>query len=739
MDMDIQGMTWNGNQVALWASLLAIPGVCILSWMNWRAHGRRPFHGWLEVFRIILVIMVLLVLWQPEWTQESRSDREPSLVVLSDFSSSMYTRDMESLDGGAQGLSPRSDYRDMLLETNRWQSLEKLDKLRLVFDRFGQQGTDGDEPGRSDLYQPLKDTLENNPGLRGIVLISDGDWNSGPPPSQMASALRLADVPVFSVPLGVSERLPDIRITDVSIPGYGVAGKSLRIPVSLRSSLSRNHPARIRLKFSNGEVLEKTVSLPAMNKAEAAFEWKPPQAGEYSVDVEVSPHPGEAILENNNFRAEFQVREESIQVLVVDSIPRWEYRYLRNALSRDPGIELSCLLFHPGLTKRGGGNDDYIKNFPSSLNELSKYDVVILGDVGVVGDQMTSEDCRLIRGIVENQAAGLILIPGMDGYQLSLMNTELEPLIPVQYDLGQPLGWGSREPENFTLTREGRQSLLTRLGDTEEDNLAIWEQLPGFNWYAPVVRSKAGTQVLATHQLAGNEFGLFPLLVTKTQGQGKILFMGTESAWRWREGVEDQYHYRFWGQVIRWMAYQRNMAEGQSLRLIYFPERPQVGQTVKLSVNALSPDGAPLEGGDVRLRIVSPSGKTQSIRLSGNGNEWGLYEGSWDPEESGDFNIRVESRSTGDTLDYVIPVQGLPLELVGEPARPDVLRELSRLTGGKVLLPADLNDPASLVSLIPETEPVVTRVALWSHPWSLIGLVIAFTIFWILRKKAGLI
>ena len=36
-------------------------------------------------------------------------------------------------------------------------------------------------------------------------------------------------------------------------------------------------------------------------------------------------------------------------MLVVESYPRWEYRYLRNALSRDPGVELSCLLFHPGL------------------------------------------------------------------------------------------------------------------------------------------------------------------------------------------------------------------------------------------------------------------------------------------------------------------------------------------------------------------------------------------------------
>ena len=44
----------------------------------------------------------------------------------------------------------------------------------------------------------------------------------------------------------------------------------------------------------------------------------------------------------------------------MESVPRWEYRYLRNALSRDPGVDVSCLLFQPGLARRGGGDVDRI-------------------------------------------------------------------------------------------------------------------------------------------------------------------------------------------------------------------------------------------------------------------------------------------------------------------------------------------------------------------------------------------
>ena len=82
------------------------------------------------------------------------------------------------------------------------------------------------------------------------------------------------------------------------------------------------------------------------------------------------------------------------------------------------------MLYHPKLKGVGGGKD-YIKEFPQTLDELSKFDVIFLGDVGVGDGQLTMEDCRRIKGLVENQATGLILMPGFRGRQLSLVETEL--------------------------------------------------------------------------------------------------------------------------------------------------------------------------------------------------------------------------------------------------------------------------------------------------------------------------
>ena len=204
-------------------------------------------------------------------------------------------------------------------------------------------------------------------------------------------------------------------------------------------------------------------------------------------------------------------------------------------------------MFHPNLNNVGGGRG-YLKDFPSE-QELFEYDVVFLGDVGVQTKQLTVENAEHIRQLVRSHAAGLVFLPGFRGNQFTLLETKLEELYPVQMDSAQPKGFGSPRPAQFELTEAGRRSLLTRLSGQDDENVRIWGTLPGFQWFAAAMRAKAGSEVLATHRTFTTRFGRVPLIVTKTSGTGKILYMGSDGAWRWREGVEDLYHYRFWGQV----------------------------------------------------------------------------------------------------------------------------------------------------------------------------------------------
>ena len=521
-------------------------------------------------------MLVAILFNQPEWVEEFRPEERPTIAVLWDASTSMDTRDVQGATASPTSISSRREAVAPLVENTFWDSLrERLAvEVQSISPKETARGT--------NLYEPLASSIERYRNLRGIVLASDGDWNEGQPPVQAATALRLQEVPVFVVPVGSAARLPDVELLSLDAPTFGLAGKSVRIPFTIESTLPREQTSTVTLKTSDGDEVTKEVRVAPMGRTSDWVIWKPKAVGDYTLALDVPPQPEELLADNNRLVAPISIREEKLRVLLVESVPRWEYRYLRNALSRDPGVELSCLLFHPGLNKVGGGNKDYIKQFPQGLDELSKFDVVFLGDVGLEEGQLTSEDCRLLKGIVEHQASGLVFMPGWQGRQNSLTDSELGDLCPVLLDPAQPGGWGSRTASTLELTETGRRSLLTKLADTQDDNTDVWENLPGFQWYAAVKRAKAGSEVLCVHKDAANEFGRLPLLVTRTFGTGKVLFMGTDGAWRWRKGVEDKYHYRFWGQVVRWMAYQRNMAKGETMRMYYSPEQPQVRQTIAL-------------------------------------------------------------------------------------------------------------------------------------------------------------
>ena len=722
---------WTGWSVVL--SVLVVLAAAALGFIAWRRSGYRRAIGLLELFRLSIVVAIAVLLNQPEWVEQFRPEHKPTLAVLHDASRSMQTRD--AVDSRRPSAPPRTraEAAAPLTDLKAWQSVGR--ELEIVSQPFAEPR----EGHGTDLNAPLLDALENYSTLRGIVLISDGDWNEGRPPVEAASRLRLKNIPVYAVAVGSPSRLPDVELVSLDLPTFGVVGKSVRIAFSIDSWLPRDHTATVKLETSSGEKLMKEVRIGAMGRTNDWIAWKPELAGDYRLTLEVPLHRDELLKDNNRQSAPIAIRNERLRVLLVESYPRWEYRYLRNALSRDPGIELSCLLFHPGLSKVGGGNKDYIAQFPDRLEELATYDVVFLGDVGIADGQLTTEQCRLLKGLVGQQASGLVFMPGWQGRQVSLLETELSDLYPVVLDPVQPNGWGSRTADHFELTEAGRRSLLTKLADTQDENSAVWEDLPGFQWYAAVVRAKAAAEVLCVHKSATNEFGRIPLLVTRTYGTGKVLFMGTDGAWRWRKGVEDKYHYRFWGQVVRWMAYQRNMAKGKTVRLYFQPDQPSVRGTMTLHANVMAASGEPVEDDEVTAKITAPSGKTDSVRFTHEGDEWGLFSSQFTPAEAGQHRVSLRGQRSGASLDTTFFVQGSAIERVGHPARPEVLEEIARVTQGELVEANDLDSVLRSLAALEQPPAEVRRLQLWSHPVLASILVGLMSIFWVCRKVVGLV
>lgn len=725
-------LTLNWTAIEVLLGVVAVFVTAGLSWLTWQRSRFRMGTGLLELLRLTIVALVAVTLLQPEWVTTYRPEQRPTLAVLIDNSDSMRTPDVES-SGVSKSWVTRSESLDPMRSAEFWKTLE--DRFQVVTEEFS--STLPEAAQGTDLSHALQETLRQHPGLVGVVLASDGDWNAGEPPAVAAGRHRRRGVPVFAVPRGSETKLPDLDLASVDVPAFGVVGKPLRIPFTVESSLPRETTATVTLTPSSGSTATVQVKIPAMGRVQDSLLWLPAEIGDAQLKVSLPVDAQEIIAINNEKVVPLSIREEGLKVLLVESVPRWEYRYLRNALERDPGVEVSCLLFHPGLSKVGGGRG-YLKSFPESLEELAKYDVVFLGDVGVGTDQLSAEDCQLLKALVGSHAGGLVWMPGLRGGQLSFAGTELEELYPVVLDETQPNGWGAQVPTHLELTETGRRSLLTQLEDNEDANVQLWESLPGFQWFAAVDRAKAGTEVLARHKSQRSDHGRLPLLVTKTFGTGKILFMGTDSAWRWREGVEDRYHYRFWGQVVRWMAYQRSMSQGERMRLFYTPDRPQAGDTVTLFASMMSDAGAPLQAPSATVQIQRPEGEAETVKLQ-SADEWGLYRGTFTPMDFGDYKLRLSAQDAAGSLETTLSVQNVPKERIGQPARYDVLEEIAQISGGELLPDDDLQGLTRRLAQLPQPEASVKRLRLWCHPLWAGFLMLLLGLFWTGRKLAGVI
>ena len=733
-------------------SLVVIIVAGILCWLAWHRSGYSKKTGALELLRFVLICLVVVTLNQPEWLQTQLPDRRSTLAVLWDKSNSMKTRDViltrnstpiQDLKARVAGQAQDLDRRDPksraeaiqpLMSEEAWKPADASD-LSVVFEPFSSQLDPAEEA--TDLNAGLSQVLDTHANLRGVVLLSDGDWNIGNSPVEAATRFRMRGIPVFAVGVGSKVPLPDLELVSMDAPTYAVVNKQLRIPFVVRSTLGQDRDVNVTLSINKKSTVSKLIRVPAMSQAQENMVWTPPAVGDYTLTMRIPRDTQELIPENNEISVPISVRKEQLKVLVVESYPRWEYRYLRNALERDPGVELTCLLFHPKLPKVGGGRS-YIKSFPMT-NELSRYDVVFLGDVGVEKKQLTIEQARDLRQLVSAQASGLVFMPGRTGMHDSLMSGPLADLYPVVLDAATPYGVGSGTQGYFALTQLGQRSLLTRLGETAEINRQVWRTLPGFYWYAGVKRAKAGTETLAVHDEVATASGRVPLIVTKTYGAGKVLFMGTDSAWRWRQGVEDKYHYRFWSQVARWMAYRRQMAQGESMRLFYSPDRPHVDDAVMLNANVNDPLGSPLDKGSVVVQAISPSGKTQTIRLQpGEGDAMGLFTGSFVPKESGNYRLVARSRTeTGASVQTDLSVQGLNREQQGRLARFEVLDEIAKITDGKLVPVSEVRSLLDYLAALPEPEPTVHRTRIWAHPLWAGLLILLLGLFWIARKMTG--
>jgi hypothetical protein len=604
----------------------------------------------------------------------------------------------------------------------------------------------------TDLGTALERDLEslrasgNAESTRSVtVLISDGQFNVGEPPGLVARRLGDRKSPVFTVGVGGLERSPDLAMQGLDAPMRAVPTDRIRGSLKVREDVAPGMEYSLRIRCGGAVIWEQAAHSGDSGTRQFPFEiaLEPLLAargkdlkstqGLLQFDAEIVPFKGERETRNNNAKFTVQVIEKKRSILILDSEPRWDMRYLRNLFERDSQWEVNALI----RSRDGDGSKspwdrgERSGTYPSTREVLSKYEIVVLGDVPAAW--LTPEETRHLSEHVAEAGAGLVLMEGGQGRLKDWLAGPLGAAFPVEYGDGDPF----RGAEAWSLSKAGLQNPVLSL-HAEPDRVAeVWGRLQ-VPKRVTRVRPGGGAEVLLSLKGAGVEF---PFLVTRQFGAGKVVHLASDETWRWRLEVGGEHQSRFWNQLVSWVAETPFAAKGQSVSVDSDKPVYRPGEKARFRVKLSDHTGRPVLGARAKVSVFREGVRVSQLPLSAAPGRPGIYQAEFTVDAEGSFEVGVETSGVeAETVRARFEVENAgESELASLRMNEALLRDVAGNSGGTFLLEEELGRIEELIRPFSDGEVIETETVLWTSFGWLGAVVVLLSMEWVIRKRLGMI
>jgi len=619
--------------------------------------------------------------------------------------------------------------------TSETELTELLDTIRSL-------ETSGKSTRPGDAVKQVLTELKSTPPSSVIVVsdgIATGDASGGSGGlSESVEQLKSERASAWTIGIGSQTAARDIRLADVRVPEIAFLDDSVLFECLVEQVGFEGTTTELSVEIrENQEVIAlKSITLSGQEGPQIlTLEWQPDLTGEIEFVIKVARQPEETDGENNRLIRKILIRDQPLQVLLAEDRPRYEYRYLKHFLEREPSVDLDSVLLGGDLQQslQDPSGQKLAGRFPVRKDQIESYDVVILGDLGPqdIGPGVVN----LLKDAIETSGLSLILVGGPSKNPQSWKGSALEPVFPVvieQARFAPPMRWRKNGFQPQPTIAGLQTTPAFRWGEEIAVDDNFWESLTPWYRFQAYPKLKPGAVTWLTTEPLGEGRPGLPLLVEQRFGAGKVLFHATDEMWRLRYLTQDKYYGPFWLQTLRYLT--RSTGSDQVGELTTDRRVYERGETVKIRLKS------PLISEGERPKIALTGPEAFETQLSASSVHPELFTGELEGLPEGRYQILWNSEETNQTLSTDFRMELGQREVKDRNLNETELSAVAEKTGGRY---ANLSEARRIPELIPPGQKILLEALapkpLWNR-WELLVLLFGLlTAEWILRKRHQLI
>ncbi len=462
---------------------------------------------------------------------------------------------------------------------------------------------------------------------------------------------------------------------------------------------------------------------------------------------------GDAVTRNDAINFNVDVIEDRINVLMIEGMPRFEFKVLKTVLEVDPLVDLVTISHLPG-------SGVYVQGEPLHRNpeqgliesqaELFKYDVVVLRDVPRnlfrAGGDTTETRLRHIVEFVVKRGGGLIALGGQDVYRAGgYQDSHLAEVLP--FDLSDRVSRTDQFKGLFfvSIPKPAYDHPVLRLLDdpaANRERLNALRQLDGSNnvgWFKPLA-TPLMTRIVEVPMGDRTEQREAPVLGYMAVGEGKVIAGAADTFWRWQlqPDFEDPPLTMMLANMVRFVAPPPDT--GPNTPSVDFGDgTPQVGQELVLASELRDSNFDPIRDAELVVTVSRPDGSSYRMFPRDLPEEPGRYEYRVMLDQPGRYGIRARhgedetvreflaGASAGEFVDLSVDREGV--ERLVETAGGEII------DGGQAAMERWLDEADTR----PRQVAAVRDLEVWNSPLVLILLIVLVSADCYVRKRQGLV